>query len=198
MGLVRSGRLPRTPTNPPYPAGIVLHPVIEACVKLHDDLGLRSKDVVEVELTGHPLLRQRTDRPDVTTGRLSQVCAQHAIAIALRRGKARIPEFADDAVSETLRDGIRPNVMFIDDESRAIEFVHMRVQTRQGQTHDIEVSAAKGGPTNPMTDGDIEDKLAEPAGYRGFTGDVRAIADAVYRLSDFDRGAPNLVAGMIA
>ncbi len=176
-------------TYKPYPAGIVLHPVIEACIKLHNDVGLRSEDVDKVELTGHPLLRQRTDRPDVTTGRLSQVCAQHAIAIALRRGKAGVPEFNDDAVSETLRDGIRPNITFIDDESRAIEFVHMRVQTRQGQVHDIEVAAAKGGPTNPMTDGDIEDKLAELAAYRGFTRDVRAIADAVWSLDGSENAA---------
>jgi len=169
-------------TYKPYPTGIVLHPVIEGCIRLHQDTGLRSEDVATVELTGHPLLRERTDRPNVTTGRLSQVSAQHTIAIALRRGRAGLLEFNDDAVAETLRDNIRPEVTFIDDPSRAIEAVHMRVHTRQGQTQEIEIVAAKGGPGNPMTDAELEEKLAELASYRGFNRDVRAIADAIWSL----------------
>ena len=63
-------------TYKPYPAAIVLHPVIEGCIRLHGEAGLRAEDVGEVELTGHPLLRQRADRAEVTSGRLSQVSAQ--------------------------------------------------------------------------------------------------------------------------
>lgn len=171
-------------TYKPYPAGIVLHPVIEGCIKLHDNEGLRSEDVAEIGLTGHPLLRVRADRPDVTTGRLSQVSAQHAIAIVLRRGKAGLDEFNDEAVAETLRDGIRPDVTFNDDASRAIEAVRLHVRTRQGQIHEMEITAAKGGPLNPMTDGELEAKLAELADFRGFKGDVRPIADAVWSLEN--------------
>jgi 2-methylcitrate dehydratase PrpD len=169
-------------TYKPYPAAIVLHPVIEACIRLHRETGLRSEDVAEVELTGHPLLRQRADRAAVTTGTLSQVSAQHAIAIALRRGKAGLVEFNDEAVAETLRDGIRPAVNFIDDAGLTLESVRMLVRTRQGQSHTIEITAAKGGPMNPMTDEELDDKLAELAAYRGFNRDVGAIAEAVWSL----------------
>ena len=177
-------------TYKPYPTAIVLHPVIEGCIRLHQQGGLRGEDVVSVELTGHPLLRERTDRADVTTGRLSQVSAQHAIAIALRRGKAGLSEFDDEAVAETARDGIRPEVEFIDDAGRAIESVHMVIRTRQGREEKIEIAAAKGGPLNPMTDAELEEKLAELAAYRGFNRDIRAITDAVWSLdSAGDAGA---------
>ena len=118
----------------------------------------------------------------MTTGRLAQVSAQHAIAIALRRGKAGLVEFNDDAAAETLRDHIRPDVTFIDDASRAIEAVHMLVHTHQGQTHEVDISQAKGGPGNPMTDAELEEKLVELADYQGFNRDVRAIAEAVWSL----------------
>ncbi len=173
-------------TYKPYPAAIVLHPVIEACIRLHREAGLRAEDIAEVELTGHPLLRQRTDRAEVVTGTLSQVSAQHAIAITLRRGKAGLVEFNDAAVAETLGDGIRPQVTFIDDANRALETVRMLVRTRHGQSHDIEITAAKGGPLNPMTDGELEEKLAELAAYRGFNRDLAAIAQAVWFLDDAD------------
>ncbi len=93
---------------------------------------LRSEDVVKIELIRHPLLWERADRAHVTTGRLSQVNAQHAIAIALRRGKAGLREFDDEAVTETLRDENRSDVIFSDDTDRAFETAHMHVQTRQG------------------------------------------------------------------
>ncbi|MGD8809775.1 MAG: MmgE/PrpD family protein, partial [Gammaproteobacteria bacterium] len=75
-------------TYKPYPVGVVLNPVMEACLDLHRAGAFAVEEVAEVELTGNPFLQQRTDRPDVATGRESQVSAQHAIAIALRRGRA--------------------------------------------------------------------------------------------------------------
>ena len=171
-----------TNTYKPYPAGIVLHPVIEACLRLRAEAGLRAEDIAEVTLTAHPLLRERADRPDVATGRLAQVSAQHAVAIALRRGKAGLAEFDDAAAAETLRDGIRPSVVFNDDPARTLEFVAVRITTRAGVQQDCEIASAKGGPRNPMTDAELEEKLRELAAYRGFNGDVAAIADAIWTL----------------
>jgi 2-methylcitrate dehydratase PrpD len=70
-------------TYKPYPVGVVLNPVIDACLQLRQREGLKPDDIATFEITGHPLLRQRTDRPDVTTGRESQVSAQHALAIVM-------------------------------------------------------------------------------------------------------------------
>ena len=94
-------------------------------------LGLRSGDVVKFELTGHPPLWERADQTHVTTGRLLQVSAQHAIAIALRRGKVGLRKFNDETVSETLCDENRSDVIFSDDTDRAIETAHMHMQTGQ-------------------------------------------------------------------
>ena len=132
-------------TYKPYPTGIVLNPVMEACIDLHRAGGIRIEDVAEVELTGHPFLQQRADRPDVATGRESQVSAQHAIAIALRRGRAGLAEFSDDAVAETARDGIRPTVRFIDDTRYDIEGVKVVLRMKQGAEHIVEITDTRGG-----------------------------------------------------
>jgi len=52
-------------TYKPYPVGVVLNPVVEACINLHREGAFAIEDVANVELRGHPLLRQRTDRPHV-------------------------------------------------------------------------------------------------------------------------------------
>ena len=75
-------------TYKPYPAGIVLNSVIDAALAFAQRPGFQAANVASVELRGNPFLRQRTDRPDVTTGREAQVSAQHAIAIALVGGAA--------------------------------------------------------------------------------------------------------------
>ncbi|MEX2616054.1 MAG: MmgE/PrpD family protein [Alphaproteobacteria bacterium] len=169
-------------TYKPYPTGIVLNPVMEACIRLHGAGAFAVEDVAEVTLTGHPFLQQRTDRPDVATGRESQVSAQHAIAIALRRGRAGLSEFSDEAVAETLRDGIRPTVRFVDDDSYDIEGVKMLVRTKQGAEHMVEIADTQGGSRNPMSDAGLNGKLAMLAEYGGFGADVTPLADAVWSL----------------
>jgi 2-methylcitrate dehydratase PrpD len=169
-------------TYKPYPTGVVLNPVMEACIKLHRDGAVAIEDVAEVELTGNPFLQQRTDRPAVTTGRESQVSAQHAIAIALRRGRAGLAEFDDAAVAETLHDGIRPTVRFVDDASYDIESVRMVVRTRDGGETTVDIEDTRGGSNNPMTDDDLTEKLAMLAEYGGFGRDVAPLADAIWSL----------------
>ncbi|MBT5265173.1 MAG: MmgE/PrpD family protein [Rhodospirillaceae bacterium] len=179
-------------TYKPYPVGVVLNPIVDACLELHQRGVIKVEDVLDVELTGHPLLRQRTDRPDVTTGRSSQVSAQHAIAIVLRRGQASLEEFNDEAVAETSRDAIRPDIRFVDDDRYDIEAARVVVRTHQGKTHAIDVTAAKGGPGNPMTDAGLEDKLVTLAGHCGFDREVGPIIDAVWALE----GTPDAAAVM--
>ncbi|MBL4720238.1 MAG: MmgE/PrpD family protein [Alphaproteobacteria bacterium] len=169
-------------TYKPYPVGVVLNPVMEACLDLHQSGAFKIEDVREIELTGHPLLRQRADRPDVSTGRESQVSAQHAIAIALRRGRAGLLEFNDEAVAETARDGIRPNLKFIDDESYDIESVGIRITTNSGEVHTRDIVDTRGGFKNPMTDRDIEKKLVALAEYGGFNRDVQPLVDAIWSI----------------
>jgi 2-methylcitrate dehydratase PrpD len=169
-------------TYKPYPVGVVLNPVMEACIALHAAQSFKVEDVAEVELRGHPLLRQRADRPDVTTGRESQVSAQHAIAIALRRGRAGLLEFNDAAVAETLRDGIRPTIRFVDDESYDIESVGLCVTTQSGEKIRHDISDTTGGSRNPMPDGDIEKKLVALADYGGFNKDLQPLIDAIWSI----------------
>ncbi|MGE0260619.1 MAG: MmgE/PrpD family protein [Alphaproteobacteria bacterium] len=169
-------------TYKPYPTGVVLNPVLEACLDLYREGGFAPEGIAEVELTGNPFLRQRTDRPDVATGRESQVSAQHAIAIALRRGRAGLAEFTDEAVAETARDGIRPTIRFIDDASYDIESVRVAIRMRDGRSRVVDIKDTRGGMRKPMSDQDIADKLVMLAEYGGFDRDVKPLADAVWAL----------------
>ena len=175
-------------TYKPYPVGVVLNPVIDACLEIATRDGFRADKVVSVELTGNPLLSQRANRPDVRTGREAQISAQHAISIVWRRAKAGLEEFDDFAVAETLVAG-RPNVAFIDDAKCDVASVKMVVRMSDGATLQVEISAARGSSANPLSDSDLEQKLMTLANRVGFAGNVEALIDAVWMLDEFSDAA---------
>ena len=51
-------------------------------------------------VSGNPLLAARADRPNISTGRESQVSVQHAVAAALVTGKAGLDQFTDACVHD--------------------------------------------------------------------------------------------------
>lgn len=174
-----------TNTYKPYPVGVVLNPVIDACLQLKERDGLVIEDVASFDITGHPLLWQRANRPDVTTGRESQVSAQHALAIVLLRGRAGLDEFSDEAVAETLNLG-RPPIAFHDAPDRDVASAELVVHTRDGNALRVDIAAASGSRSNPLSDGQLESKLGELAKRTGFSGDIGRLADAIWAIESCD------------
>jgi 2-methylcitrate dehydratase PrpD len=177
-----------TNTYKPYPVGVVLNPVLDALLELRERHNLSLDDIASVELTGHPLLQQRTDRADVKTGRLAQVSAQHAIAIVLLRGRAGLEEFTDSAVTETF--GRRPPVRFYDDPSREIATALVVLHTRDGTALEIDIPAASGSQGKPMSDAQLETKLTDLAKWSGFKGDTGRLCEAIWSIETLDDVAP--------
>src|SRR5690606_38076912 len=84
----------------PYPCGVVLNPVIDACLRARASGKLSLDRVAQVTLRGNPLLKARTDRPSIANGREAQVSAQHAVAVCLLHGTAGPADFSDAAVAD--------------------------------------------------------------------------------------------------
>ena len=54
-------------THKPYPCGVVLFPVIDACLELRaQNPGLSRDAIASIKVEGHSLLRERADRPAVS------------------------------------------------------------------------------------------------------------------------------------
>ncbi|HWI36723.1 MAG TPA: MmgE/PrpD family protein [Burkholderiales bacterium] len=80
----------------PYPSGVVLHSLIDAC------LALRPAGTPEkVTLALHPLAIERGDRPDPRDGIEARLSAQHCAAVAFLYGAAGVEQFTDAAVAAT-------------------------------------------------------------------------------------------------
>ena len=81
----------------PYPSGVVLHALIDACLEHSEKLrhALETGDGIQVEL--HPLAIERTNRPEPRNAIEARLSAQHAVAVALLHGDAGLEQFSDAA-----------------------------------------------------------------------------------------------------
>lgn len=178
-------------TYKPYPCGVVLNPVIEACLDLARGAQLALADIERIELVGHPLLRERTDRPGIRSGRESQVSAQHAVAVALAKGKAGLAEFSDASVMDPALRAFGSRVVFIDDPRFPVESAQVIVTLRSGGTVSRKVDAARGSLEAPLADAELEAKLRELTAYGGSGVAAQPLIDALWALdSAGDAAAP--------
>jgi 2-methylcitrate dehydratase PrpD len=169
-------------TYKPYPCGVVLNPVIEACLALTEGRSWSLEQVSRIELIGHPLLRERTDRPHIRLGRESQVSAQHAVAVSLATGKAGLAQFSDASVADPALRALYPRLVFNDDPGYSVEAAEVRVWLDSGQMLSRRVALARGGLGAPLSDADLENKLRELAAYGGSGCAVQPLLDALWSL----------------
>jgi len=169
-------------TYKPYPCGVVLNPVIEACLDLAREADWSLAEVERVELTGHPLLRERTDRPGIRSGRESQVSAQHAVGVALGRGKAGLAEFSDASVVDPEVRAFGHRVVFFDDSTYAVEAAKVTVVLKSGKTLSRQVDAARGSLGAPLTDAELEEKLRALAEYGGSRCSTEPLIEALWTM----------------
>lgn len=171
----------------PYPCGVVLNPVLDACLAISGRIDpARADRITAIELTGHPLLRQRTDRPDIQTGRESQVSAQHAVPVALLRGSAGLDAFSDEAVADPVVRALGKRVQFHDDETYSVDSAQVVVRFDDHTTEQEHVRIARGAIKRPLTDSELETKLRELCVYGRSGCDADRLIDAIWNIEDAD------------
>jgi 2-methylcitrate dehydratase PrpD len=179
----------------PYPCGVVLNPVIEACLELAHQEGMQQllhTELVAIELTGHPLLRQRTDRPVVTTGRASQVSAQHAVAASLLKGRAGLTEFSDAVVQDPAVRALGQCLHFIDDASYGIDAAKVTLQFKNHASVSRHIAHARGSVKHPLSDAEIEEKFLSLSSARLNPSQAQTLIDAIWQIETM----PNVAALM--
>jgi 2-methylcitrate dehydratase PrpD len=191
-GLGESWQLMHT-SYKPYPCGFVIHPVLDCVLDWRRD---NPRAVVEkVVVRGNPLLQLRTDRPNVSTGRESQVSVQHAVAAALVTGKAGVDQFTDACVNDPAVQALRRKVGVEVDPAFGTVAVAVDI-TAGGRTYNLSQAAARGSDQNPMSDQDLEDKLRTSAAGWDPRHDIAPLIDAIWALEtspDVSKLAPLVV-----
>ncbi|HTB02393.1 MAG TPA: MmgE/PrpD family protein [Bradyrhizobium sp.] len=174
----------------PYPCGFVIHPVLDCVLDWRRDHP--AAEVARTVVRGNPLLAVRTDRPDISTGRESQVSVQHAVAAALVTGKAGIEEFTDASVNDPKVRALRGKVTVERDEAFSTIAAAVEITTADGKVHRLSQAAARGSDVNPLDDTGLEEKLRTSAAAWDAGFDATSLISAVWAL-DRDADVPALM-----
>ena len=166
----------------PYPCGVVLFPVIDACLELR----ARHAPAPEAidRIVGHPLMRERTDRPNVETGRDAKVSLQHSVAAALLFGAAGLAQYEDDCVADGAVRALRARVVFEEDPAMPVESATVTLHLADGTQLSEHIRHGRGTPGQPMSDAELDTKVRELAAYGAPLVDAAGLIAAVRGIED--------------
>lgn len=164
-----------------YPCGIVLAPVIDACLELGRDHKLVASSIDRVVVRGAPLLLARANRAQVPDERIAKLSLQHAAAAAFVRGRAGVTEFGEASVNDVDMAAFRSKVIAVADAALSVSeaVVDLEVGGRKLSAH---ITAPKGSLENPLTDREIREKARDLAKLVGLAVDIDRLADAIWDL----------------
>lgn len=149
----------------PYACGVVLHPLIDALLKIRGTTKIDPAAVEGVELRVHPHVLSVTGVVEPATGLQSKFSVYHSAAIALIDGAAGIAQYSDQRAADAAVAALRRKVTVVGDEDFRKDQARAKV-TLRGTVYEAKVDHASGTIDNPMSDAAIEAKFlanAEPA-----------------------------------
>ena len=151
-------------TYKPFACGIVIHPSIDACVRLRAQ-GIAPEDVERIELRVHSLVLELTGKKEPKDGLQGKFSVYHGCAVGLIHGRAGEEEFSDAVVNDPRVIALRNRVRAVVDDGIAEESVHVSALLRDGRRVEVRVDHAIGSMHNPLSDAQLEakfDALAAP------------------------------------
>ena len=146
-------------TYKPFACGIVIHPIIDACIQLRNQHGLNPADIVRVEAKVHPLVLELTGKKTPQVGLEGKFSVYHSAAVAIIHGAAGEAEYGDDVVRDPEVVALRDRVEATVDAAMHEDQTRVTVRLADGRTLEKFVEHAIGSLDRPMSDVDLEAKF---------------------------------------
>ncbi|NBR28232.1 MAG: hypothetical protein EBT83_07440 [Betaproteobacteria bacterium] len=174
----------------PYPTGVVLHPVIDACLQLRAEHAVDASLIEHIAVRGNPLLGERADRPAPRNGRDASLSVQHCCAIAFCEGAAGLRQFTDAAVGRADAAALRQRVSLMRDVGVGVEEAFVEVRMQSGAVLTKHVPHLRGSLQCPMSDAELEAKFTDQAGLAAPGIDAQRCIDQLWQLESLPAVAP--------
>jgi 2-methylcitrate dehydratase PrpD len=152
-------------TYKPYPCGIVIHPIIDACLQLRRQYGIDAAQVDSVRIKASPGAMALCDRRNPQNELQAHVSLYHWTAAVLLRGTARIAELQDPTVQDATVIAFQDKVTTERDDSLKGDAAAVTITLKNGSRHTCRIDHCIGSAANPMNNEQLTQKftdLAEP------------------------------------
>ena len=146
-------------TYKPFACGIVIHPIIDACIQLRNELGLKAEDIESIKAKVHPLVLELTGKKTPQVGLEGKFSVYHSAAVAVIYGAGGEAEYSDEVVADPKVIALRDRVEAVVDTHMHEDQTHVTVRTKSGKTHEKRIEHAIGSLDQPMSDAALETKF---------------------------------------
>ncbi len=153
-------------TYKPFACGIVIHPIIDACVQLRNEHSLSGDEIESVLARVHPLVLELTGKKTPQTGLEGKFSVYHSAAVGFIHGAAGEREYSDAVVRDPKVVALRDKVTAEIDPTMHEDQTRVEVTLKDGRKLSRYVEAAIGSLKRPQTDADLEGK------FRGLAEDI--------------------------
>lgn len=143
----------------PYACGLVIHPVIDACLTLHRHPGFELASIEEVMLDVHPLVLELTGKLQPQTGLEGKFSVFHAAAASLIDGIGDSRQFTDAAVQDPATISLRAKVRAQAQSGIREDEARVAIVLKDGRRLEHHVEHALGSIHRPMSDRDLDRKF---------------------------------------
>ena len=179
-------------TYKPFACGLVVHPVIDACIQLRNAYKLTSDQIERIDVDIHPIVMELTSKRNPQTGLEGKFSVYYVAALAIVAGHAGEAQFSDAAVRDPVVVALHNRVETRIDNGLAQDQARVKIRLKDGRLIEQFVEHAIGSVKNPMSDAALEAKFIDLA-----AGILPA--DQTRRLMELCRAAEKLAdAGEIA
>jgi 2-methylcitrate dehydratase PrpD len=184
-------------TYKPYPCGIVIHPIIDACLELRSAHGLNPERIASVAVSASPgamaLCNNRNPRDEMQ----AHVSLHHWAAVCFIRGTARIQDMdTETAVRDPRLMAFQDCVEATLDPNRSPDSAEITVTMTDGTRRTCNIAHGIGSAARPMTNAELEAKFAGMAVPVLGDARTRALMNQCWDLANLpDAGAVARAAG---
>ena len=142
----------------PYPSGVVIHPIIDACLEIVKAGVLKAEDIERIELTVNPLAVKLCDIMNPGGRNQGLVSMQHWAVMTLTHGAAGIAQVTDALVRDAAVSRLRRKVVYTATESMPWVAANVCVLLKDGKQLQGSVQHCRGSAGRPLTDDDVTEK----------------------------------------
>jgi 2-methylcitrate dehydratase PrpD len=146
-------------TYKPYPCGIVIHPVIDACLQIMCETELTPEAITRVRLGVHPLCLTLCDRPAPANSHEAKVSLQHWTAAALVHRAAGLAEGDDGCIRDARVRALWSRIEATPDATVGRDGAVVQLDLADGRVLEKRVEHCIGSRARPMTDAELEAKF---------------------------------------
>ena len=143
----------------PYACGVVLHPLIDAMIRVARENDFDDADIGRVDARVNPAMIRITGVESPRTGLQSKFSLQHSGAVAFIDRAAGVAQYADEKATDPRIDRLRRKIVAHPDASLRKDEAEVTVRTVSGAGVTVHVDHATGTRDNPLSDCALADKF---------------------------------------